>query len=258
MNSYLNYLRQVIKLFLLLLLSIPAFTLQPASPLEASFQTYRKMKAETPYKLDWIALGPTANSARADVVQVDAQNPSTMYVGFGSGGLWKTTNNGLTWKSIFEEQSSIGIGDVELAPSNSNIIYLGTGENLKKPRNFTLPGTGMFRSDDAGATWKSIGLEDSWSIAEVEIHPTNPDIAFACVLGHLWSKNTNRGLYRTTNGGKTWEQVLHIDENTGANEIVISPTNPQIMYASLWEMNPGISGQNSGIYRSVDGGCHLD
>jgi photosystem II stability/assembly factor-like uncharacterized protein len=256
MNAYLNYLPKGIKLFLLLLFSIPAFSQQPASPLEASFQTYRKMKAETPYKLDWIALGPTANSARADVVQVDAQNPSTMYVGFGSGGLWKTTNNGLTWTSIFEEQSSIGIGDVELAPSNPNIIYLGTGENLKKPRNFTLPGTGMFRSDDAGATWKSIGLEDSWSIAEVEIHPTNPDIAFACVLGHLWSKNTNRGLYRTTNGGKTWEQVLHIDENTGANEIVISPSNPQIMYASLWEMNPGISGQNSGIYRSVDGGSN--
>ncbi len=147
MNSTLNYLSTGIKLFLLLLFSIPAFSQQPTSPLQASFQTYRKMKAETPYKLDWITLGPVVNSARADVVQVDAKNPSTMYAGFGSGGLWKTTNKGITWKSIFEEQSAIGIGDVELAPSNSNIIYLGTGENLKKPRNFTLPGTGMFRSD---------------------------------------------------------------------------------------------------------------
>jgi photosystem II stability/assembly factor-like uncharacterized protein len=254
MNSTLNYLSTGINLFLLLLFSIPAFSQQPASPLQASFQTYRKMKAETPYKLDWITLGPVVNSARADVVQVDAKNPSTFYAGFGSGGLWKTTNNGITWKSIFEEQSSIGIGDVELAPSNPNIIYLGTGENLKKPRNFTLPGTGMFRSNDAGATWNSIGLEDSWSIAEIEIHPTNPEIVFAAVLGHLWSKNKNRGLYRSTNGGKTWEQVLYVNEMTGANEIVISPANPQIMYASLWEMYPGISGETSAIYRSVDGG----
>jgi len=249
-----KYLNEGIKVITLLLFSYTAFTQQPNSPLESSFQTYRTMKAETAFKLDWISLGPTVNSARADIVQLDERNPGTMYVGFGSGGLWKTTNHGVTWKSIFEEQSSIGIGDVELAPSNPNIIYLGTGENLKKPRNFTLPGTGMFRSDDAGATWRHIGLEDSWSIAEVEIHPTNPEIAFACVLGHLWSKNKNRGLYRTINGGKTWEQVLYKDEMTGANEIAIAPTNPQVMYASLWEMNPGISGKNSGIYRSADGG----
>lgn len=249
-----NHLSKGIKLVLLLLFSHTALPQQPASPFESSFQTYRKLKSESPFKLDWISLGPTVNSARADVVQMDAQNPGTMYVGFGSGGLWKTINNGITWKSIFEEQSSIGIGDVELAHSNPNIIYLGTGENLKKPRNFTLPGTGMFRSDDAGATWKSIGLEDSWSIAEIEIHPTNPDIVFVCVLGHLWSKNKNRGLYRTINGGKTWEQVLYVNEMTGANELVMSPSNPQILYASLWEMYPGISGENSGIYRSVDGG----
>lgn len=254
MNSYMSHLSKGIKVLILTLVYNTAFPQQPASPLESSFQTYRQMKADSPYKLDWISLGPTSNSARADVVQVDAQNPGTMYVGFGSGGLWKTTNNGITWKSIFEEQSSIGIGDVELAPSNPNIIYLGTGENLKKPRNFTLPGTGMFRSDDAGATWDPIGLEDSWSIAEIEIHPTNPEIVFVSVLGHLWSKNENRGLFRTTNGGKTWAKVLYVDEMTGANEIVISPTNPQIVYASLWEMYPGISGGNSAIYRSVDGG----
>jgi hypothetical protein len=219
-----------------LISSIVSFAQQPASPLQASFATYRKMKEETKFKVDWISLGPTVNSARADVVQVDASNPGTMYVGFGSGGLWKTVNHGVTWNSIFEEQSSIGIGDVELAPSDPNIIYLGTGENLKKPRNFTLPGTGMYRSDDAGATWKHIGLEDSWSIAEIAIHPTNPEIVFVCVLGHLWSKNKNRGLFRTMNGGKTWEHVLYKDEMTGANEVIFSPSNPQMMYASLWEV----------------------
>lgn len=249
-----EYVSKGITITFLSLLVSTAIAQQVLSPLASSFHTYRKMKEETPFKLEWISLGPALNSARADVVQVDDENPGTMYVGFGSGGLWKTTNHGVTWKSIFEEQSSIGIGDVELAPSNSNIIYLGTGENLKKPRNFTLPGTGMFRSDDAGATWRHIGLEDSWSIAEIEIHPTNPNIVFVCVLGHLWSKNKNRGLFRTINGGKTWEQVLYKDDMTGANEIAISPTNPQVMYASLWEMYPGISGKNSGIYQSADGG----
>jgi photosystem II stability/assembly factor-like uncharacterized protein len=235
--------------------SVGILAQQPVSPLEASFEDYKKMKQETDFKLDWVSIGPTVNSSRADIVQVDASNPGTMYVGFGSGGLWKTTNHGLSWKSVFEEQSSLGIGDAELAPSNPNIIYLGTGENLKKPRNFTLPGTGMYRSDDGGVSWRKIGLEDSWSIAEIEIHPTNPDIVFVCVLGHLWSKNKNRGLFRTLNGGKTWEHVLYKDDMTGANEVVFSPSNPQIMYASLWEVYPGISGKNSGIYRSNDGGA---
>ncbi|MFC3881206.1 WD40/YVTN/BNR-like repeat-containing protein [Algoriphagus namhaensis] len=227
---------------------------QPESPLVASFETYRKMKEETPFKLDWVALGPTVNSARADIVQVDETNPGTMYVGFGSGGIWKTINHGVSWKSIFEEQSSIGIGDMELAPSDPNILYLGTGENLKKPRNFTLPGTGMFRSDDAGETWRHIGLNDSWAISEIEIHPNDPDIVFVTVLGHLWTKNQNRGLYRTLDGGKSWEQVLYKNDVTGANEVQISPSDPQIMYASLWEVYPGISGENSGVYRSRDGG----
>lgn len=242
----------------LLLLSFIArtgvYAQQTPSPLEASFQRYQEMKKETPYKLNWVSLGPMVNSARADVVQVDATHPGTMYVGFGSGGLWKTINNGINWSCVFEEQASLGIGDMELAPSNPNIIYLGTGENLKKPRNFTLPGTGMYRSNDAGKTWQHIGLEDSWAIAEIAIHPKNPDIVMVAVLGHLWSKNKNRGLYQTTNGGKTWQQVLYKDDKTGANDVVIAPSNPKMMYASTWEVYPGISGKNSGIHRSTDGG----
>jgi Sortilin, neurotensin receptor 3, len=241
-------------LFCGLVTSTSLFAQQPASPLQASFETYRKMKEESKYKLDWVSLGPTVNSARADVVQVDPADPATMYVGFGSGGVWKTTNHGNNWQCIFENQASLGIGDMELAPSNPSIIYVGTGENLKKPRNFTLPGTGMYRSDNAGKTWKHIGLEDSWSIAEIAIHPKDPNIVFVAVLGHLWSKNKHRGLYRTMNGGKTWEQVLYKDDMTGANDVVISSTNPQIMYASLWEVYPGTSGKNSGVYKSNNGG----
>ena len=187
---------------------------QTLSPLENSFQSYKEMKRDSRYKLDWVSLGPVVNSARADVVQADATHPGTMYVGFGSGGLWKTINNGVSWDCIFQEQASLGIGDMELAPSDPNIIYVGTGENLKKPRNFTLPGTGMYRSNDAGKTWQHIGLEDSWSIAEIAIHPKNPDIVMVAVLGHLWSTNKNRGLYQTINGGKTWQQVLYKNDST--------------------------------------------
>ena len=231
-----------------------AFAQQQPSPLMNSFQAYQKMKETTQFNLNWIALGPTVNSARADVVQVDTANPGTMYVGFGSGGLWKTIDNGLNWNSIFENQASYSIGDFAISPSNPNILYIGTGEHLKKPRNFTLPGTGMYRSNDAGKTWQHIGLDDSWSIAEIAVHPQNPNIVLVSVLGHLWTKNKNRGLYRTEDGGKTWEQVLYKNERSGGNDIVISASNPQIMYTTLWEVYPGISGAHSGVYKSADAG----
>lgn len=255
-NTQISKMKRVVAICgsIIFFLKISIYGQQIPSPLVASFQTYKEMKANTPYKLHWISIGPTVNSARADVVQVDATRPGTMYVGFGSGGLWKTINNGISWTCVFQEQASLGIGDMELAPSDPNIIYLGTGENLKKPRNFTLPGTGMYRSNDAGKTWIHIGLEDSWSIAEIAIHPKNPDIVMVAVPGHLWSKNKNRGLYQTINGGKTWQQVLYKGDATGANDIVIAPSNPNIMYASTWEVYPGVTGKNSGVYRTVDGG----
>ena len=144
-------MRRVILFFMLLFLSfLTGFAQQTLSPLEASFTQYQSLKNTSTFGLDWVPIGPMLNSARADVVQVDPSHPGTMYVGFGSGSLWKTVNHGVDWNPIFEGQSSFSIGDVELAPSNPSIIYLGTGENLKKPRNFTLPGTGMYRSADAG------------------------------------------------------------------------------------------------------------
>ncbi len=212
------------------------------------------MKEKTPYGVEWTQIGPTINSARADAIQVDEKNPGTMYVAFGSGNLWKTVDNGLTWKAIFENQAAQGIGDIALAPSNSGILYLGTGESLKKPRNFTMPGTGVYRSDDAGETWTHLGLTDSWHIGEIVIHPTNPDIAIVAVLGHFWSDNKNRGVYRTEDGGKSWSQVLYINDQTGANDIVFAPSNPEVVYASMWQHSPVVSGKSSGVYKSVDGG----
>tara|TARA_B100001778_G_C18602584_1_gene637981 strand:+ start:165 stop:2765 length:2601 start_codon:yes stop_codon:yes gene_type:complete len=247
-------MKRLIILSVLLFNLYSSYSQQKESPLVNSFHEHIKLKNQSNIHLDWISLGPVLNSARVESIQVDEKNPGTMYVAFGSGNLWKTVNNGITWKPIFENQPSLGIGDIALAPSNSDIIYVGTGESLKKARNFTMPGTGMYRSTNGGDTWEHIGLEDSWHIGEISVHPTNPDIVLVSVLGHFWSKNVNRGIYKTEDGGKSWKHVLYIDENTGSNDIVISNSNPEVIYASMWENNPGISGLNSGIYKSSDGG----
>lgn len=227
---------------------------QPESPLFKSHQAYQAQKETTPYGLEWEQIGPVINSALVESVQADPQKPGTMYAAFGSGSLWKTTNNGIAWNPIFEDQESYGIGCVELAPSNSDIIYLGTGETLKKPRNFTMPGTGVYRSDDAGENWRYLGLPDSYHIGEIVIHPTNPEIVYVAVLGHFWTTNKNRGVYRSLDGGKSWEHVLFVDEQTGANAIEISESNPNILYASTWQSFPGVNGKSGGIYKSMDAG----
>ena len=253
-------LRQVKLSVLLLSLLIglvgdsPANCQQPRSPLLDSFETYQQLKRESVFGLPWTCIGPVVNSARVESVQLDPTRPGTIYAAFGSGNLWKTTNNGVTWQPKFENQASHGIGDIALAPSNPNVIYLGTGESLKKARNFTIPGTGVYRSDDGGEHWRHLGLADSWHIGEISVHPTNPDIALVAVLGHFWSSNPNRGVYRTADGGKTWQHVLQVDENTGANDVVWGQDNTNIAYASMWENYPGVAGRNSSVYKSDDGG----
>ncbi len=227
---------------------------QPESPLVESFETYQRMKRESLFGVEWVSVGPVVNSARVESVQLDPTNPGTIYAAFGSGNLWKTTNNAVTWRPMFENQASHGIGDIALAPSDPDVIYLGTGESLKKARNFTIPGTGIYRSDDGGENWRHLGLNDSWHIGEIAVHPSNPDIAIVAVLGHFWSSNPNRGLYRTGDGGKTWQHVLKIDQNTGANDVVWAADNPDVVYASSWENYPGVSGANSSVYKSEDGG----
>jgi photosystem II stability/assembly factor-like uncharacterized protein len=227
---------------------------QPESPLVQSFKTYQRMKKNSLFGLEWIGLGPVVNSARVESVQLDPSKPGTIYAAFGSGNLWKTTSNGVTWRPIFENQASHGIGDIALGPSDPDVIYLGTGASLKKARNFTIPGTGIYRSDDGGEKWRHLGLNDSWHIGEISVHPENPDVVVVAVLGHFWSSNPNRGLYRTEDGGKNWQHVLNIDENTGANDIVWAKDNTDVVYASSWENYPGVSGENSSVHKSIDGG----
>lgn len=227
---------------------------QPVSPLIQSYKVHTELKMSTKYGLEWIQLGPTLNGARAEAVAADPDKPGTLYVAFGSGGLWKSTNNGMSWKPIFENRPSLGIGDIALAPSNPEIIYVGTGESLKKARNFTMPGTGIYRSDDGGNSWNHLGLNDCWHIGEISVHPENPDIVLVAVQGHFWSSNANRGIFRTQDGGKTWEHVLYLDEETGANDIVFSPKNPNIAYATMWQNYPSVNGPKSAIYTSKDAG----
>lgn len=240
--------------FLFMMSNQVAHGQQPQSPLVKSFGNYQRLRETTNYGFEWINVSPVVNSARVEAVQLDPMRPGVMFVAFGSGNLWKTTNNGIQWRPIFNDQPSYGIGDFALAPSNPEIIYLGTGESLKKARNFTIPGTGIYRSDDGGEHWQHLGLSDSWHIGEIAIHPTNPDIVVVSVLGHLWSKNTNRGIYRTEDGGETWKHVLYLNDQIGANDIVWGKDNPKILYASMWENYPGVNGVGSGVYRSIDSG----
>ena len=254
MFDFKNSLRQFLLINTLLLNVLVNSKSQPNSPLMDSFKEHSLMKSETNYGLEWIQVGPTLNGARAEAVQADPNNPGTIYTAFGSGGLWKTINNGLTWNCIFENMPSLGIGDFALAPSDPNTIYVGTGESLKKARNFTMPGVGIYKSVDGGTNWNYIGLPDTYHIGEIVVHPNNQDIVLVAALGHFWTPNSNRGVFRTEDGGKTWSHVLYLDDKTGANDIVFSNADPNIVYATLWENYPGVNGAKSAVYKSEDGG----
>lgn len=251
-----NYLRLV---FLLIIFSaFNALSLSAQNPLDQSYADFQKKKEEIFYHVPWISIGPVLNSARVEAIQIDPQHPGTFYVAFGSGNLWKSTDHGISWKPIFENMPSHGIGDIALAPSNSQVIYVGTGESLRKQRNFTLPGNGIYRSDDGGNTWNHRGLGENWHVGEIVVHPENPDIVFVAAMGKFWSQDHHQGIYKSTDGGKSWKRVLYVDENTRANDIVISQSNPEILYATMWEnqidsaLAESVYGKNSGVYKSED------
>ncbi|MGA8539778.1 MAG: glycosyl hydrolase, partial [Terriglobales bacterium] len=185
-------------------------------------------------------------------------DPTTYYFGATGGGVWKSTDGANTWFPIFDKDGSPGIGSIAVAVSDPNVIYVGTGEACIRG-NIT-QGDGVWKSLDAGKSWKNVGLKDSRAIGKVIVNPSNPDIAFVAALGHPFGPNTERGVFRTTDGGKTWEKVLYKNENTGAIDVVFDPKNPHILFASLWEARRtpwtlSSGGPGSGIYRSSDGGA---
>ncbi len=202
------------------------------------------------------AIGPVAQGARIDDFAVDERNPSTYYIGYAVSGIWKTTNNGTTFESIFDEYAH-SIGDLALAPSDSNILYVGTGE--PNNRQSSSIGIGMFKSTDAGRTFTHIGLRETQAIGRVVVHPTNPNVVWVAAVGHLFGPNEERGVFKTTDGGSTWTKVLYVTENTGAIDLAIDPSNPNTLLASTYERRRSAwgfvgGGPGSGIHKTTDGG----
>lgn len=202
-------------------------------------------------------IGPAVGGGRVTAVAGIPGKPNIYYAGAAAGGVFVTQDGGLSWKPIFEKESTASIGAIALAPSNPNLIWVGTGE--KNIRNDVVTGKGVFFSSDAGATWKSMGLRDAGQISNIVIDPRNPDIVLVGVLGHAWGPNAERGVFRTTDGGRTWQKVLFIDEDTGASSLVMDPGNPMVLFAGMWRVRryPWMldsGGTSGGIFRSVDGG----
>lgn len=214
------------------------------------------LQADLFENLDFRFIGPEGN--RAIAIAGVPGDPLINYIGAASGGLWKTEDGGVSWKPIFDDQNVSSIGSVALAPSNPNIVWVGTGETfLIRPAHAM--GDGIYKSEDGGKTWQNMGLEKTGRIGRIVIHPSNPDIVYAAALGHTYGPQQERGVYRTTDGGKTWEQVLFVDEGTGAADIAIDPKNPDNLFAGMWSIHINTWGLNSGgpgggVYRSTDGG----
>ena len=206
----------------------------------------------------WRHIGPFRAGRTKSAVGVPSQ-PNVFYMAATNGGVWKTNDAGRTWNPIFDDQNTGSVGAVEVAPSNPNILYVGSGEGLQRPDLST--GNGMYRSNDAGRTWAHLGLRDGQQIPRIAIDPTNPERLFVAVLGHPYGPNPERGIYRSVNGGQSFERVLFKDENTGGADVVLSPTEPNTVYAVLWEARQGPwenaawSGANSGLFKSTDGGA---
>jgi photosystem II stability/assembly factor-like uncharacterized protein len=206
-------------------------------------------------------IGPANMSGRVTAIAVVEKRPATMYVGAASGGVWKTVNNGITWTPVFDGQKSHSIGDVAVAPSNAEIVWVGTGES--NARNSVSWGDGVYKSVDGGKTWQNMGLRDTQHIGRIIIHPTNPDVVYVAALGHIWAPNKERGLFRTTDGGKTWECVKFIDEETGFIDLAMDPNDAETLYAAAYRVRrDGFSGPNpqvlygpaAGLYKTTDAG----
>ncbi len=209
-------------------------------------------------EMQWRMIGPFRGGRTRAVAGVPSQ-PNLFYIGAVNGGVWKSDDYGRTWTSIFDQESTQSVGAIAVFPSNPNIIYVASGEGLHRPDLSV--GNGIYKSTDAGKTWIHIGLRDGQQIPALVVDPRDPNRLFAAVLGHPYGPNDERGIFRSTDGGKTWAKVLSVDENTGGSDIEMDPSNPDVLYASLWEVREGpwednneLQGTSGGLFKTTDGG----
>jgi photosystem II stability/assembly factor-like uncharacterized protein len=208
-------------------------------------------------EMRWRMIGPHRASRTKAVAGIPSQ-PHTFFIGVVNGGIWKTTDAGRTWTPIFDEQPTGAIGSIAVAPSQPSIIYVGTGEAQQRPD--LAAGDGMYKSTDGGRTWTHLGLRDSQQISHIIVDPKNPDRLFVAALGHPYGPNEERGIFRSLDGGRSFQKVLYKDENTGGSDVAFDPSNPDTIYAVLWEARQGpwenadFRGPGSGLFKSTDGG----
>ncbi len=258
---------QKFSIALLLMLAIKNVTAQgfvsnqrPSTGIEriAAFKQQQTLLNTSPYKtLQWRNVGPDNVSGRCTDVWGISGNKNILYAAFATGGLWKSEDAGRTWKPLFDQLGTQSIGNMALAPSNPDIIYVGTGEaNIFRA---SLPGIGIFKSVDAGKTWQHIGLENTSTIARVIVHPTDASTVYVAAGGNEWSYNNDRGVYQTTDGGKTWKKILGNDDKSGCIDLRMDPSDPNIMYASMWNRirkrwSDPVPEDSDHIYKTTDGG----
>jgi len=223
---------------------------QPAAPASPELDALKRLTFRN--------IGPTNQAGRVSVIVGVPGNPFVFYVAGANGGVFKTTNGGTTWKAVFDNQNVLSIGEIALAPSNPDIIYVGTGE--ENPRNNASFGDGVYRSNDGGETWTHAGLEDSDRIARIRVDDRNPDLVYACALGHEWGPSEQRGVFKSTDGGRNWQKILYKGPQTGCSDIDVNPTNSSEIYAGMytylrqaWHLRSG--GGETALYKSMDGGA---
>jgi photosystem II stability/assembly factor-like uncharacterized protein len=218
--------------------------------------SFAQLKSEQFKQLRYRFIGPDGNRAIAAIGE--PSNPAVMYIGAASGGIFKTDDGGVSWKPIFDNQEVSSIGSLAMSPSDNKQIWAGTGETFViRPAHSV--GTGIFKSKDGGKNWQNMGLEKTGRIGRVIVHPTNPEIVYACAAGHLYGPQQERGLYRTKDGGKSWQKVLFVNESTSAIDLTMDTADPNILYAAMWQININTwglksGGTSGGVYRSKDGG----
>ncbi|MDH5380028.1 MAG: hypothetical protein OEW75_04200, partial [Cyclobacteriaceae bacterium] len=215
------------------------------------------ISSDTYADLNFRNIGPATMSGRIVDLDVVEKDPFTFYLATATGGVWKTTNNGVTFKPVFENEATHSIGDIVIHQKHPSHIWVGMGERASRQSNSW--GDGVYYSKDAGKTWINKGLKDTHHIGRIVVHPEDTNTVFVAAMGHLWGPNKERGLYKTTDGGETWKNVLYIDENTGVVDVAMDPSNSSILYASTYQRRRkpyGFhgGGPGSGLYKSVDGG----